>query len=124
MSSRLKPERGLRQVVRAEGEEVGVLGDRVCKEACTRQLDHRAAQVVLACNALLASDAEDDLLDDLELALVVDERHHDLETGRMAEALGHGALRTHDRSHLHLVDLRMQDREADAARAEHRVDLT
>ena len=41
MSSREKPSAGLREVVGAEREEVGVLGDAVGEEARPRQLDHR-----------------------------------------------------------------------------------
>ena len=39
-------ERRLREVVRPEGEEIGVLGDLVGADARARQLDHRPAEVL------------------------------------------------------------------------------
>ena len=123
MSSRLKPSAVCVRSFVPNEKKSACCGDRVGQEARPRQLDHRADEEVLARDALLLGDAQDQRLDDLQLALVVDQRHHDLELRRVAEALGHGALGAHDRADLHLVDLRMQDRQPAAARAEHRVDL-
>ena len=97
-------ERGLRQVVRPEREEVGVPGDLVGPDAGSRQLDHRPAQVVDP--ALLGDRAHRELAQPLELLGEGDERVHDLDLRRPAGALAHGAGRAHDRAHLHLVDLR------------------
>src|SRR5512133_1377649 len=117
-------QRGLREVVGAEGEEVGLLGDPVGQEACTRQLDHRPDRVVGGVlHALLVGDALDVVAHEVELALVVDERDHDLEVGHRAGAIAHRLGRKHHRPDLHLVDLRIEEPEAHAARAEHRVDL-
>ena len=64
-----------------------MLGDPVGHEARARQLDHRADRVVLAhFEPLLVADADDELAHDLELLLVVDERDHDLDVRRLAEA--------------------------------------
>ena len=40
-----EPERGLRQVVRPEGEEVGVKGDLVGADTGSRELDHRPDEI-------------------------------------------------------------------------------
>ena len=65
-------ERGLRQVVRAEGEEVGVLGDLVGADARARQLDHRPDEVLEL--ALLGRDAHGQLAEPLQLLAEADER--------------------------------------------------
>ena len=74
------PERRLRQVVRAEGEEVGVHGDLVRAHAGARQLDHRPdAQFE---PALLLDHAQGELAQALELLAEADERMHDLDERR------------------------------------------
>ena len=65
----------------------------------------------------------DELAHELELLLVGDERDHDLDLRCGTGARLHGDGGPRDRAHLHLVDLRVHDREAAAARAEHRVGL-
>ncbi len=60
---------------------------------------------------------------DRDLLLVGDEREHDLDLRQLARPLAHGARGGHDRLHLHVVDLRGDDPEPRAARAEHRVGL-
>ena len=124
MSSREKPSAvWVRSLVPKEKKSAS-LGDVVGQEARARQLDHRADRVVgRVLHALLVGDALDQLAHQLELALVVDERDHDLEVGHLARALAHGLGRAHDRPHLHLVDLGIEDPQPHAARAEHRVDL-
>ena len=70
----------------------------------------------------LGRHAVDEPAHQLELLLVGHERDHDLEVRRLPVAL-HGAGGAHDRAHLHLVDLGMEDAEPHAARAEHGVGL-
>ena len=77
-----EPDRRLREVVRAEAEEVGRLGELRRAQRCARQLDHRADQVVerLAGRCELLGDR---LLDErahaAQLLAVGDERDHDLD---------------------------------------------
>ena len=52
-----------------------------------------------------------------------DERMHDLDERRLARPLLHRPRGTHDRAHLHLVDLRVLQAQPAPARAEHRVGL-
>jgi hypothetical protein len=114
----------LRQVVGAEAEELGMLGDVVGAQGGARQLDHRAHEVrCLESGRLrhLAGDAVDQLLQDGELARPGDERDHHFRLGRLAGLLVHGGGRLEDRAHLHLVDFREGDAEPAAAMAEHRV---
>ena len=102
------------------------LGDPVGDEARARQLDHRAdgaARCRSRRGPRSSHDAVDHLAHQLELLLVGDQRDHDLELRRCAGALADGPRGAHDRLHLHLVDLGVQDPEPDAARAEHRVGL-
>ncbi len=83
MSSREKPRAGLGQVVGPEREEVGMVGDAVCRHAGARQLDHRAdLEVAPELQSLVVPGGHDQLAHELELALVVDERDHHLEPGR------------------------------------------
>src|SRR3546814_14653570 len=74
-------EAGLGQVVGAEGEELGALGDLGGPQAGTRQLDHGADDVVdLDALALapLRRDGVDELAQQLELLLYRDQRDHAL----------------------------------------------
>ena len=72
-------ERGLRQVVGAEAEELGILGDLIGDHAGARHFDHRADQV-LDLRALLGEDLVGRLADDLllvvELRQEADQRNH------------------------------------------------
>ena len=115
-------ERRLREVVRAEGEEVGDLGDLVRAERGARQLDHRPAEV-LEPRRLLLHHALGELAQPAQLLAEADERMHDLDERRLAGALLHRLRRARDRPHLHLVDLRPLDADPAAAGAEHRVRL-
>ena len=114
-------ERGLREIIRAEGEEVRVLGDLVGAHAGARQLDHRAARVLDP--ALLGDRAHGQLAQARELLGEGDERVHDLDVRRRAGALLDGLRRPDDRAHLHLVDLRPLQTQPATPRAEHRVGL-
>ena len=115
-------ERRLREVVRAEGEEVRDLGDLVGAQRGARQLDHRPAEVLEA-GRLLLHHRFGELAKPRELLAEADERVHDLDERRLSPALLHRLRRARDRAHLHLVHLRPLDPEPAAARAEHRVRL-
>ena len=74
-------ERGLRQVVGAEAEELGVLGDLVRGQRSARNLDHRA-DLVMHGPARFGEDllgsVHDNLLLVLKFLVVADQRNHDL----------------------------------------------
>ena len=124
---RAKAEGGLRQVVGAEAEELGVLGDLAGAQRGARQLDHGADEVgrldagrrlpprrrrgrpaPSACRAR-SSVATSGIMISGSAASPVSF----VDRGRGLE----------DRAHLHLVDLGIGDAEAAAAMAEHRVGL-
>src|SRR5579862_412552 len=114
-------EGGLGQVVGAEAEELGRLGDLVGDQRRPRQLDHRADEIALVPD--LAGDAVDQRLQHLELLLDGDQRDHDLGLDRLAAGALDLGGRLQDRPHLHLVDFGIGDAEPAAAMAEHRVGL-
>src|SRR5215469_1797306 len=118
-------ERGLGQVVRAEGEELGVLRDVPRDQRGSRDLDHRA-ELVVQVDALLAlhrlGDGHQLGLHGLQLGQRADQRDHDLRPGVHALVL-QVAGRLDDGPDLHPGDLGVEDREADAAQAQHRVGL-
>ena len=92
--------------------------DPICNKTRTGKLDHGPDGVVLPfVQPFLVADPDHQRAHDLELLLVVDERDHDLRVRRLV----HRLRRAHDRVDLHLVDLRVEDPEPAAARAEHRV---
>ena len=122
-----RAERRLREVVGAEGEEVGVLGDRRRPQRGARQLDHGADEVVELLARHLA-DFRRDLVD------------HRLRSARAPSPWPTSGImisgitvlpcffctsrgRLEDRAGLHLVDLGIGDAEPAAAMAEHRVEL-
>ncbi len=116
-------ERGLREVVGAEREEVGVLGDAVGDHARARQLDHRADGVRdPGARERLVHRGDDERAQPPELLGVHHERDHDLGVNGDA-GLADLDRRLADRLHLDLVDLGVGDREPAAAVAEHRVGL-
>ena len=53
-SSRLRPKSRLRQIVRAEREELGRVGDLVGGQSGARQFDHRADEIVRTSRRVLA----------------------------------------------------------------------
>src|SRR5581483_9299972 len=116
------PERRLREVVRAEREEVGHLRDLVRAQRRARQLDHRPAEVLEA-RRLLGHHGLGQLAQTAKLLLEADERVHDLDERDVPRPLLHGLRRARDGTNLHLVDLRPLDPDAAAARPEHRVRL-
>ena len=100
-------------------------GDLVGGHRAARHLDHRADQV-LDLDALrlhrLGGDAIDDRLLVAQLLHEADQRDHDLRHD-LQPFLVQPAGRLDDRARLHLGDLGIGDAEADAAVAEHRVEL-
>ena len=121
-----QPERHLGQIVGAEAEELGVLGDLARAQRGARQLDHGADLVVQRAAAFLRDLGRhrvDPLLDQLQLPRRQDQRDHDLGHDGAAGVsldLGRGL---EDGAGLHLVDLGEQDAQPAAAQAEHRVAL-
>ncbi len=117
---------GLRQIVGAEREELGRLRDLAGHERGARQFDHGADLIFDLGPGLLADRRRhgvDARLDDVELGLGGDERHHDLRHhGRAGRAAGFDRG-LEDGARLHLGDLRIGDGEPTAAEAEHRVEL-
>src|SRR6187455_806666 len=109
-------ERRLREIVRPERAEVGVLGDLVGAHARARELDHRPDAVLDL--RLLGGHAVGQLPQAAELLGEPDERVHDLDEGRVTGPVGDRAGGAYDRPHLHLVDLGPLETEAAAAGAE------
>src|SRR5439155_1394434 len=97
-------ERRLREVVRAEGEEVRVLGDLVGADAGARELDHRPDEVLHRL-ALFVRGRDRDCTQAVQLFGEADKRVHDLDERRLTGALLDRLRRPDDRAHLHLVDL-------------------
>ena len=82
-------ERRLGQVVRPEGEEVGLPGDLVRADAGARELDHRPDEVLdlpLGLLELGRGRVEGQLAQAAELLGEPDERVHDLDERRVARA--------------------------------------
>ena len=117
----------LREVVRTEAEEIGVLRDFVGGESRSRDLDHRADLVfeLGACRLDLGvGGLDDEILDVLELFDFADERDHDLGTdGPVGMILLDVDGGTDDRGGLHLRDLGVRDGEAASSVTHHRVEL-
>ncbi len=108
-SSRLRAERGLGQVVGAEGEEIGALADLAGHQAGAGQLDHGADRISEARAPLLldlVGHRRDALLDQVELGLGGDERHHDLRHDAVVQSPARLDRRLEDGAGLHLDDLR------------------
>ena len=120
-------ERHLGQVVGAEGEELGLGGDLVGGQSGARDLDH-GADVVLhvdagLCDQLVGGGGHD-VLDELQLLDLADQRDHDLGLDivlRMLLVDVDGGV--DDGGGLHLGDLRIGDGQTAAAVAHHRVEL-
>ena len=118
-------ERHLREVVRAEAEELGALRDFIRRERAARHFDHGADQVVelhLLLRHHLLRDAMDDLGLEIELLLEPDERDHDLRL-HLDLLLRDIGRRFEDGARLHLGDLGIGDAEAAAAMTEHRIEF-
>jgi hypothetical protein len=119
-------ERGLRQIIGAEAEEIRHLRDAIRGERRARQLDHGADEILeLFARHLpdFGGDLVDHRLHQLELLGRGNQRDHDLGDHRFAGLLLHLGHRLENGAGLHLVDLRIGNAEAHAAMAEHRVEL-
>ena len=119
-----EPPHGLGEVVGAEGEEVGLLGQVLGGHGGARQLDHGADGDAGQVGAALGGDLGDDrlalLAHQLELAHGADQRHHDLRLGAQAarDQLGRGLAQG---AHLQGEQAGQVDAQADAAQAQHGV---
>ena len=113
----------LRQVVRAEAEELGVLSDLVGRQSSSRNFDHRADRV-FDFDALFGEDRRGSFANDgclvVELGLETGQRDHDFRMDFGAFLL-QGTGRFEDRSRLHRRDFRIDDSQSAAAVTEHRV---
>ena len=103
-----------------------VFGDFAGHQAGARQLDH-GADLIGDLRAGLAHHRLrrriDARLDQIELRLGRDQRHHHFEAYGLAGALLGFDRGLEDRAGLHLGDLRIGDGETAAAEAEHRIEL-
>ena len=118
-------ERHLRQVVRAEREELRLGGYLVRRQCRARHLDHRPEQVRHVYPqrlARLAGDRSQAGPEPLQFVHVRDDGDHDLRSHRRA-FLGQAATRRYDGPHLHLVDLRHRQAHTAATVSQHRVGL-
>ena len=126
-SSREKPKRHLREVVGAEREELGLLGDLVRghraraapRSSCrpgTRRPTPPFAITSSATRRTIAAWS-------LELLDVADQRDHDLGHRPAMPFFDDSQRRLEDRARLHLGDLGIGDAEPAAAVPEHRVEL-
>ena len=117
----------LRQIVRAEGEELCLVGNGVGGQRSARDLDHGADLVGHVGTGFLDDllrSLVDDRLDEGQLLLLADQRDHDLRRDlpcRTAAADSQRGL--DDRGGLHLGDLREGDVQTAAAVAHHGVEL-
>ena len=117
----------LRQIVRAEGEELCLVGNGVGGQRSARDLDHGADLVGHVGTGFLDDllrSLVDDGLDEGQLLLLADQRDHDLRRDlpcRTAAADSQRGL--DDRGSLHLGDLREGDVQTAAAVAHHGVEL-
>ena len=113
------------QIVGAEREELGILGNLTGGQRGTRDLDHRA-ELVADLGALLLDHLLRDLFESrllhLQLVDVAGERDHDLRMD-VHPVLGTLDSRLDDGPHLHLGQFGDVDPQANAAQAEHRVGL-
>src|SRR5688500_1962642 len=115
----------LRQVVRAEAEELGRLRELVGRDRGARHLDHRAVEIVdlrLLLREHRVGRVDGDLLEVVELRLGAGQRDHDLGQDLHARLLRLDG-RFDDRAHLHLEDLGIRHGETVAAVAEHGIGL-
>ena len=117
---------GLGQVVGAEREELRGLRHVAGHQARAGKLDHRTNLIGELLAGLLhhrLRGGVDARLDQVELGLGRDQRHHHLEADGLAGALLGFDRRFEDRARLHLGDFRIRNRKAAAAEAQHRIEL-
>ena len=119
------PHGHLGQVVGAEGEKLGDLGDPVRQEGGPGNFDHGAHHVG-ECHPLLGDhgigDLAGSLLKDLKLFLVDGQRDHDLRMD-LHSGLGADAGGFDDGADLHVQNLRIGDGQTTASVSEHGVGL-
>ena len=118
-----KPHGRLGEVVGAEREEFGGLGDFAGEQRGARQLDHGADHVGDAAPALgehFFSHRVHARLDQIEFPPGDHERDHDFRNWRLA-LLGYITRGLEHRARLHLVNLGIDDRQPAAAKAQHRI---
>ena len=117
------PQRGLRQIVRAEAEELRRVGDFVSSEGATGHFDHRPNLVVdlhLLFLLHFGGHAPDDLHLEIQFALEAHQRNHHL--GLHLDALFlHFGGRLKDGARLSFSDFRIGDAQSATAVAQHRV---
>src|SRR5438552_10737164 len=115
--------RGLRQVVRAEREELCSLSDPERGQGRARELDHRP-DGDMQLDALALRDVRDYpvrlVADQVQLHQGADERHHDLHLG-VTTRLDTGCGRFHDRPNLEGKKAWYDKAEPHSAQTEHRV---
>ena len=114
-------ESGLGEIVGAEGEELGVLGDLISRQGCTGDFDHRA-EFVIDFDALFRHDFFGHSFQGgslhLEFVHMAGQRDHDF--GMDIHAFfGDLTGGLHDGAHLHLGQFRHHDAQTHAAGAEH-----
>ena len=116
----------LGQVVGAEAEELGFLGDLAGSQGCAGDLDH-GTDLILHINACSSNqfvcDLDHNVLDELQLLDLANQRDHDVRGDHMAglsrdvqSSLDHGAG-------LHGCDLRVGNSQTAATVAHHGVEL-
>src|SRR5205085_5310969 len=120
-------ERHLGEVVGTEREEVGLLGDLVGSNGAAARVDHGADQhvdLLLGLGRLggLGNGVLGPTPGQTQLLSSHRQRDHDLDD-RLAALLGALGRRLHEGPHLHGVEPRLDDAEANAASAEHGVEL-
>ena len=118
-------QRGLRQVIRPEAEELRRLSDLISGEGAPRHFDHRADHVAelhfLLSHHLLCHTMHDFRLQ-VQLLLEAHQRNHHLRL-HLDLLLGDQSGRLKDGAGLHLGDLRIRNAQAAAAVPQHRVEL-
>ena len=115
--------RRLRQIIRAEREEVGMLSNLAGGQSSTWQLDH-SSDCVLDLHPVFAGDLAGNVVNHLGLLFQFfangNQWHHDLQSHLLPLAL-HLARGFKNRAALHARDFRKQQTQAATAEAEHRV---
>src|SRR5258706_1403402 len=120
------PERGLRQIIRAEAEKLRRLGNFAGHQSGPRQFDHGSDQI-----GRLPAPLGRDLIgygcdtgrQEIWLALEADQRQHDFESDAFTARILDVYCGFQYRSALHLVDFGVSDAEPAATVAEHRIGL-
>ena len=116
----------LGQVVGAEAEELSLLGDLAGSQGCTGDLDH-GTDLILHVNASssdqLISDLDHNVLDELQLLDLTDQRDHDVRGDHAAGLSGDVQGSLDYSAGLHGSDLGIGDSQTAAAVTHHGVEL-